>query len=71
MSQQIQLLIVGDGATGSVQVQGPVTDMRIVHWLLGEALRVCEREANARDAKGSNGKIVVAPGNALDGLIRS
>ena len=68
--QPIQILITGDGTTGSVQVQGPVQDMRIVHWLLGEALRVCMRDANARDAAGSNGKIVVAPGTALDGLVK-
>ncbi len=67
--QQIQLVITGDFSTGAVQLQGPVTDMRIMHWLLGEALRVVNREASAREAKGANGKIVVVAPN-LDGLVR-
>ena len=51
----IQLLITGDPTTGAVAVQGPVDEMRLVHWLLGEALRVCAARANARDAKAGNG----------------
>lgn len=62
--QGIQIIITGDLSTGSVQVQGPIQDMRIVHWLLDEAKRVCERMANARDQEAANGRpqIIVAKG---------
>jgi hypothetical protein len=47
----VQLLITGDLKTGSVEVDGPITDSRLWQWLLGEARRICEREADKRDAK--------------------
>lgn len=50
-----EFTITGDLDTGVVHVSGPVNDMRLVHWMLGEALRACERVANQRDS-GSNGR---------------
>jgi len=51
----IQLLIEGDPTTGGIRMQGPIDDPRIFHWLLGEALRVCERRANEREVAAQNG----------------
>lgn len=69
--QLVRIVIVGDIDSRGVKVEGPLDDMRVVHWLLGEAVRYCNRDANAREAAvGGNGHIVVAPGNALDGLVK-
>lgn len=51
-----EFTITGDLDTGVVHVSGPVHDMRIVHWMLDEAKRACERLANQRDAQQGNGK---------------
>ena len=58
----VQLVITGNLEDGSIQVQGPIGDMRLMHWLLGEARRCAEREADKRDAATGNGKILVATG---------
>lgn len=52
---QVKLLITGDVETGAVQVAGPVGDMRLMYWLLGEARRCMEREATRREAASENG----------------
>lgn len=65
----VQIVITGDPATGGVKITGPINDMRIVHWMLGEALRVCERLATEREKAQGNGKLVVVPSAALDGLV--
>lgn len=52
----VKLLIEGDLDTGDVQMVGPIGDMRIMHWLLGEARRCVEREATKREAEGAKGK---------------
>jgi len=57
----VKLLIVGDSATGDIRLAGPVTDMRVMYWLLGEARRLVEREATQREAARSNGPRIVVP----------
>jgi len=47
--------ITGDPQTGAVQCRGVIDDMRIVHWLLGEAMRICQRRAAQREAAEGNG----------------
>lgn len=58
----VRFVITGDMETGVIQLQGPIDEPRIYEWLLGEALRVCQRRADARDQAAGNGKprIVVA-----------
>jgi hypothetical protein len=56
-----EIKITGDLATGAVQVSGPIADMRIVHWMLDEAKRVCERLANQRDSSNGHTPQIVAP----------
>jgi len=59
----VKLLIQGDLDSGKVQIAGPIADMRVMHWLLGEARRCVEREATNREAAGGNGKpsLIVVP----------
>lgn len=64
----VQIVITGDLSTGGVQITGPITDMRVVHWMLGEALRVCERLANEREKANGNGKIALVSSDVLDRL---
>ena len=52
----VKMLIEGDLDTGEIKIAGPTTDMRVVHWLLGEARRCCEREATKREVAAGNGK---------------
>lgn len=61
---KVQLLIEGDLQSGGVRIQGPIDDMRLIHWLLGETLRLCAKRADARDQQAGNGKpnIVIARG---------
>jgi hypothetical protein len=51
----IRIVIEADMTTGVVNVNGPVDEMRVMHWALGEALRVCNQRANARDDAASKG----------------
>lgn len=45
----IRIVIEADMNTGHVKVTGPIDEPRIFHWMLGEALRVCERACNEQD----------------------
>lgn len=57
----IQIIIEVDMNTGHVGVRGPIDEMRIMHYALGEALRVCNERAARRDAASKNGSgLVVA-----------
>lgn len=56
----IRIVIDADMTAGTVQVSGPVDEMRIMHWALGEALRVCNQKANERDAEASKPQLVMA-----------
>lgn len=64
MSQRVQIIITGDFATGRVAVTGPIDDMRIVYWLMGEATRICERMADKKDTE-SESPIVRPPGGLV------
>ena len=70
MTNNVKVTITGDLATGNVRVDDPtgaILDMRIAHWLLGEARRVVEAEADKRDREhGVEVVQVVRPGLKLD-----
>lgn len=55
----VRIVIEGDLRTGSVRATGHIDDMRLVHWLLGECRRICERRAAEREAKAGNGSGLV------------
>lgn len=58
----VHITITGDSETRSVKADGHIDDMMVVHWLLGEALRICERRAVNREAgKGNSLGLVIAP----------
>jgi len=63
----VHITITGDSETRGVKAEGHIDDMMVVHWLLGEALRIAERRAQKREAGKSNGTsgLVVVPGGAL------
>ena len=64
LTSQVKIVIEGDLRTGAVQVTGLIDEMRVVHWLLGEALRICVRRANQRsDANGQGPKIMLVEGS--------
>ena len=52
----IELRIAGDPNTRQVQITGPVDDLLLAYWLLGEAKRLCEQRAAHREAAAGNGK---------------
>ena len=57
----IRIIIEVDMNTGHVGIHAPIEEMRIMHYALGEALRICKRRADDRDAAAKNGSgLVVA-----------
>jgi len=55
----IQIVIEVDMNTGHVGVRGPIEEMRIMHYALGEALRICNKRADDRDAAAKKGPALV------------
>ncbi len=63
---EVMIQIKGDPRTGAVQTTGHIDDMRVVHWLLGECLRIRERRAAQREAGQNDGSgLVVVQGMDL------
>jgi hypothetical protein len=60
---QVQITINADTATGSVTINGPIDNMMLMYWLLGEAKRMVEARAAKREAASGDGGIVVVKGN--------
>jgi len=58
MSEKLRLVIVADPDTGRVAIDGPINNMIMVHWMLGEARRLVEARANEHDRVHANGGIV-------------
>jgi len=52
-----KLEIVGDPATGNLQMSGPLHNHAIMYFLLGEAKRCFERDANKKEDQ--HGGIIV------------
>jgi hypothetical protein len=59
MAEKVRLVITGTPQTGKVAVEGPIDNMLLAYWLLGEAKRIIERRADERDSKQQKGRIVV------------
>jgi len=49
-----KLVIIGDPSTGQLQMQGPIKNAMLMHFLLGEARRVFERDMNKAENSGPN-----------------
>lgn len=61
-SRHVQLVITGDPVTGNVQVNGPIRDCRLWQWLLGEAQRICAREATKQEVEAPKSNILLVKG---------
>ena len=51
---QVKLVITGDPNTRQIQMKGPIKDAVLMHFLLGEARRVFERDMNKAENSESN-----------------
>ena len=57
----IRIVIELDMNTGAVQINGPIDEPRIMHFALGESLRLVNERTTARDKAVKNGSgLVVA-----------
>ena len=58
----VRLVIEGDPSTGSIGMQGPLDDARLMYWLLGEGWRLADARLDERDRKRREGPDILLPG---------